>query len=132
MITDREYIFKHVLTREVAYGTLPRAGRRERHRVIAAFIERESGDQVRESSSILAHHYREAGDDVKTVEYLVMAAEVASRAWAKQQAVTLFGEAIEIAERIDDRDLLIATRLALVPRPWSTRLGSTRWRTWTG
>ena len=112
VITDREYIFKHVLTREVAYGTLPRAGRRERHRVIAAFIERESGDRVRESSSILAHHYREAGDDVKAVEYLVMAAEVASRAWAKQQAVTLFGEAIEIAERIDDRDLLIATRLA--------------------
>ena len=49
---------------------------------------------------------------MKAVEYLVMAAEVASRAWAKQQAVTLFGEAIEIAERIDDRDLLIATRLA--------------------
>ena len=46
VITDREYIFKHVLTREVAYGTLPRAGRRERHRVIAAFIERESGDRV--------------------------------------------------------------------------------------
>jgi len=41
-----------------------------------------------------------------------MAADVASRAWAKQQAITLFGEAIEIAERIEDRDLLVSARLA--------------------
>ena len=109
---DREFIFKHVLTREVAYGTLPRAARRERHRVVAAFIERASGDRVRESASILAHHYREAGDDVKAATYLTMAADVASRAWAKQQAITLLGEAIEIAERIDDRDVLVGARLA--------------------
>jgi len=109
---DREFIFKHVLTREVAYGTLPRAGRRERHRAVAAFIERASGDRVRESASILAHHYREADDDAKAATYLMMAADVASRAWAKQQAITLLGEAIEIAERIADRDLLISARLA--------------------
>jgi tetratricopeptide (TPR) repeat protein len=109
---DREFIFKHVLTREVAYGTLPRAARRERHGAVAAFIERTSGDRVRESASILAHHYREAGDDAKTATYLMMAAEVASLAWAKQQAITLLGEAIEIAERITDRDLLVRARLA--------------------
>lgn len=109
---DREFTFKHVLTREVAYGTLPRAARRERHRAVAAFIERVSGDRVRESASILAHHYREAGDDAKTATYLMMAADVASRAWAKQQAITLLGEAIEIAERIGDRDLLVRARLA--------------------
>ena len=109
---DREFIFKHVLTREVAYGTLPRAARRERHRTVAAFIEREAGDRVRDSASILAHHYREAGDDAKTAMYLMMAADVASRAWAKQQAIVLLGEAIEIAERIADRDLLIGARLA--------------------
>jgi len=122
VISDREFIFKHVLTREVAYGTLPRAARRERHRVVAGFLERESGDRVRESASILAHHYREAGDDAKTAEYLVMAADVASRAWAKQQAITLFGEAIEIAERIGDRDLLIGARLARA----STLIDATR------
>ncbi len=109
---DREFLFKHVLTREVAYGTLPRAGRRERHRTVAAFIERASGDRVRESASILAHHYREAGDDAKSATYLMMAADVASRAWAKQQAIALLAEAIEIAERRGDRDLLLRARLA--------------------
>ena len=112
VLADREFIFKHVLTREVAYGTLPRAARRDRHRVVAAFIERETGDRVRESASILAHHYQEAGDDEKSAVYLMMAADVASRAWAKQQAITLLGEAIEIAQRIDDRDLRIRARLA--------------------
>ncbi len=119
---DREYIFKHVLTREVAYGTLPRSARRERHRVVAEFIEREAGDRVRESASILAHHYREAGDDAETARYLTMAADVASRAWAKQQAIVLLGEAIEIAERIDDRELLIGARLARA----STLIDATR------
>jgi tetratricopeptide (TPR) repeat protein len=80
--------------------------------VIAAFIEREAGDRVRDSASVLAHHYREAGDDAKTALYLTIAADVASRAWAKQQAINLLGEAIEVADRIDDRDLLIRARLA--------------------
>ena len=109
---DREFIFKHVLTREVAYGTLPRAVRRERHRAIAAFIERASGDRVQQSASILAHHFREAGEDAKAAMYLLMAAEVASRAWAKQQAIALLSEAIAVAERLGDRELLVQARLA--------------------
>jgi class 3 adenylate cyclase/tetratricopeptide (TPR) repeat protein len=108
---DREFIFKHVLTREVVYGTLPRAARRKRHGTIAAFLERVSGDRVRQSASILAHHFREAGDDEKTGMYLVMAAEVASRAWAKQQAITLYSEAIELLERVGKHEDVVAARL---------------------
>jgi class 3 adenylate cyclase/tetratricopeptide (TPR) repeat protein len=108
---DREFIFKHVLTREVAYATLPRAARRERHRTIAEFIEAASGDRVRQSASILAHHFREAGDDTKTATYLMMAADVASRAWAKAQAVALYTDAIELLERAGDHDGLVEARL---------------------
>jgi class 3 adenylate cyclase/tetratricopeptide (TPR) repeat protein len=108
---DREFIFKHVLTREVVYGTLPRAARRKRHGAIAAYIERASGDRLRQSASILAHHFREAGDDHKTGTYLLMAAEVASRAWAKQQAITLYSEAIEMLDRVGERDALVTARL---------------------
>jgi len=108
---DREYIFKHVLTREVAYATLPRAARRERHRAIADYVEAAAGDRVRQSASILAHHFREAGDDAKSATYLVIAADVASRAWAKDQAVALYGEAIELLERAGDHDALVRARL---------------------
>jgi class 3 adenylate cyclase/tetratricopeptide (TPR) repeat protein len=109
---DREFIFKHVLTREVAYATLPRAARRERHRMIAEYIEGAAGDRIRGSASILAHHFREAGDDVKTATYLMIAADVASRAWAKDQAITLYTEAIELMERVGDPAGLVEARLA--------------------
>ena len=109
---DREFIFKHVLTREVAYATLSRAARRERHRTIAEFIEGAAGDRVLQSASILAHHFREAGDDVKTATYLMMAADVASRAWAKDQAIALYSDAIELLERAGNHDELVAARLA--------------------
>ncbi len=108
---DREFAFKHVLTREVAYGTLPRAARRERHRTIAEFVEAASGDRARQSASILAHHFREAGEQAKTATYLVMAAEVASRAWAKEQAEALYTEAIDLLEETGDHEALVEARL---------------------
>ncbi|MFN2590434.1 MAG: AAA family ATPase, partial [Actinomycetota bacterium] len=59
---DREYTFKHMLIREVAYSTLPRAARRERHAAVARFIEEASRDRLDEAAAVLAHHWREAGD----------------------------------------------------------------------
>jgi class 3 adenylate cyclase len=51
---DVEYSFKHMLIREVAYGTLPRAVRRERHAAIARYIETQAPDNVRDLAAILA------------------------------------------------------------------------------
>src|SRR5207247_1348220 len=36
---DVEYTFKHILIRDVAYGTLPRTQRRERHASVARYLE---------------------------------------------------------------------------------------------
>src|SRR5436190_11056643 len=36
---DREFSFKHMLIHDVAYGTLPRAVRRERHAAVATYVE---------------------------------------------------------------------------------------------
>jgi class 3 adenylate cyclase/tetratricopeptide (TPR) repeat protein len=114
---DREYLFKHVLTREVAYSTLPRASRRERHRMVAEFLEMAIGDRIGEQASLLAHHFREAGDLGKAAAFLLTAAEVASRAWAKQEAVQMYSDAIALFEQLGDEEA--ATR-ALIAR------GSTR------
>jgi tetratricopeptide (TPR) repeat protein len=108
---DREFTFKHLLTREVAYGTLPRAARRQRHASIANYLERVTGDRVRESASVLAHHWKEAGDHSRAARYLVMAAEVASRAWAKQQAVNLYSDAIALLRGLGDDERVVEARL---------------------
>jgi DNA-binding SARP family transcriptional activator len=63
---EREYSFRHVLVREVAYGQIPRAERAERHRKAAAWLESLTADRVEGRAAgraeLLAHHYRQALD----------------------------------------------------------------------
>ena len=56
---EREYAFKHALTREVAYGSLPFARRARLHAGFAEWLER-TGRAVDEHAPLLAHHYAEA------------------------------------------------------------------------
>jgi class 3 adenylate cyclase/tetratricopeptide (TPR) repeat protein len=100
---DREFAFKHILIREVAYGTLPRAARRERHAAVAKYLEQQAGDAP-DIAWFLAHHWREAGENAKAVEYLIIAAERAQQAFAKDEAIALFDEAIDLAADATDRN----------------------------
>ena len=54
-----EYVFKHALTREVAYGSLTKARRARLHAQFAEWIER-FGEGRDEHAPLLAHHYAEA------------------------------------------------------------------------
>jgi class 3 adenylate cyclase/tetratricopeptide (TPR) repeat protein len=101
---DREYFFKHVLIREVAYSTLPRASRKERHARVAEYLEEALGDRSGEQASVLAHHFREAGDLGKAATFLLTAAEVASRAWAKQEASDKYTEAMDLMRQLGDEE----------------------------
>jgi class 3 adenylate cyclase len=56
--TEPELVFKHALTREVAYGSLPKAGRARRHAAYAEWLEREDAGDMR--AGTLAYHYAEA------------------------------------------------------------------------
>jgi class 3 adenylate cyclase/tetratricopeptide (TPR) repeat protein len=57
---EREFVFTHLLVRDVAYGQIPRGGRAQRHRDVAGWIERTVGDRVEDQSELLAYHYEEA------------------------------------------------------------------------
>ena len=96
---DVEYQFKHILIHDVAYATLPRSTRRRHHRVVAEYIE----SVTREAASlavILAHHWREAGEPSKAIDYLMLSAEQALNGWALSDAVSLFDSALSLA--VDD------------------------------
>jgi class 3 adenylate cyclase len=56
---QREYMIKHALTREVAYGSLLKAKRAPLHAGFAQWLEQNSKDQD-EHAALLAHHYAEA------------------------------------------------------------------------
>jgi class 3 adenylate cyclase/tetratricopeptide (TPR) repeat protein len=55
---DSEYSFRHLLVREVAYGSIPRAARAEKHARAAAWIE--SLGRAEDQAESVAHHYRSA------------------------------------------------------------------------
>lgn len=92
---EQQFSFKHVLIRDVAYQTLPRSQRRQRHAAIAEFLE-EATPELGDSAAVLAHHWREAGERMKATTYLIAAAEQAGRGWAKDRAVHLYKEALEL------------------------------------
>jgi class 3 adenylate cyclase len=99
---DQQFMFTHVLIRDVAYDLLPRAGRRERHEHFARFLE-EATAEVGEAGAALARHWRDAGNNERAVEYFVAAAEQAEHGWAKDRAVTFYREALSLVTEADDR-----------------------------
>jgi DNA-binding SARP family transcriptional activator len=69
MAAEREYGFRHVLVRDIAYGQIPRAERASKHRRAAAWLQSLGPDPVPSSpvqrgpagrSELLAHHYGQA------------------------------------------------------------------------
>ena len=57
---QREYMFKHILTRDVAYESLPRRDRADAHTSAARWLERTSGERAGEFAELLAYHYATA------------------------------------------------------------------------
>src|SRR5205085_5879675 len=57
---DVEYVFWHVLIRDVAYAQIPRAPRIRKHVAAAEWIERIAGERVGDQAEFLASHYRTA------------------------------------------------------------------------
>jgi class 3 adenylate cyclase/tetratricopeptide (TPR) repeat protein len=99
---DVEFSFKHVLIRDVAYGTLPRGTRRDLHAAVARFLE----DGLTDPAALgwlLAHHWREAGDVDAARGYLLGAAERARDALAVEETYDLFTRALDLATTEGDR-----------------------------
>ncbi len=84
---ELEYIFKHVLVQEAAYGSILQDQRRAIHRRVAQAIERLFAGRLDEFTSLLAHHYTCAEDWEKAQEYLFKAGDQAGRMAADAEAL---------------------------------------------
>jgi len=93
---DREFIFKHALTREVAYASLPRAVRGPAHAKVAQWVEQTSGQRVNEVVDLLAYHWSSAGDAGKAVAYLIRAGDRARQLFANRRAADAYTQALAL------------------------------------
>ncbi len=108
------YAFRHIIIREVAYGTLPRTSRSRLHGAAARWLEEGSAGREEAVAELIAYHYREAAtlatalelDDAdalraKALDWLIRAAEVARASAATLEARQHVRAAIEFASPDD-------------------------------
>jgi class 3 adenylate cyclase/tetratricopeptide (TPR) repeat protein len=114
-----EYDFRHLLVRDVAYASLPKARRARAHAEVGAWVEEIAGDRADEFEELVAYHYRSAvtGDNadlawtadegepvrLKAFQHLTAAGVQARRRFAIAKAVELHEQAIDLASGEDER-----------------------------
>ncbi len=116
---DQQFSFKHGLIREVAYLTLPRDERRRCHRTTAEYLE-DVSLRAGDADATLAYHWREAGDADKALEYLLAAADLAGRGWAKARAAQLYAQALELVpeDKPDLKRSIVMKRAVAAASAW--------------
>src|SRR4029453_8057673 len=100
LFPEVEHAFKHALTHDVAYASVPSQERRTLHRRIAESLEAAHADRLSEMAPLLARHYSAAEDWARALDYLVRAADRAAKSFATRQALALYDEALQAAGRI--------------------------------
>ena len=117
---ETEYIFKHALTQEVAYGSLLVERRKELHERTAAQIEALFNSRPEDHYGDLAHHYSCSGNSLKALEYLQLAAQQAIERSANTEAINHLAAAAHLLNTLpetpqrDRQELALQTMLGPV------------------
>jgi tetratricopeptide (TPR) repeat protein len=99
-LPERTLAFKHALTHEVVYGNLLRERRRALHAHILETLEASAPDRLDEQIEILAHHAFRGELWEKAFVYLCKAGDKARQAYATQEAIGFYTQAIEVSGHI--------------------------------
>jgi len=93
---ELEYLFKHALAQEAAYGSILLQQRKALHLKVAQSTERLFQERLHEFYGMLAHHYSMGEDAEKAEEYLIKAGEEALKSSASSEALHYYKEAMEL------------------------------------
>jgi tetratricopeptide (TPR) repeat protein len=102
LFPELSYMFKHALTHEVAYNSLLFQRRKELHGVIGLAIEDLYANRLAEHYEVLAYHFLKAEEWGKAFDYLLKAAEKAAKAFTIREAIALYDQALEAAQKLGD------------------------------
>jgi len=101
---DIEYIFKHALTHDVAYGSVLNERRRMLHGRIGAALESMYADSLYDHLTELAHHYARSGNPLKGVEYCLRAVRQSVDRDSFVEAVAQFETGLQQLQKLPDDD----------------------------
>ena len=113
---EREYAFKHVLIRDVAYSTLPKAVRARKHAEVGAFISARAADRSEGVIAMVAEHYARAATlgaaadlepgelevfDTRALEALEAAGDASAALYSNSEAQGHYETALSLERRLD-------------------------------
>jgi class 3 adenylate cyclase/tetratricopeptide (TPR) repeat protein len=113
---EREYAFKHVLIRDVAYSMLPKSVRCRKHVEVAEFIRERAGERSDGVIGLIAEHFAraaalgsEAGLEpdalaqlqTQALEALEAAGDAAAVLYSNAEAFDRYTAALELSETLD-------------------------------
>ena len=116
---ELSYIFKHSITRDVAYDLMLFAQRRQLHKSTAEWYERTHAADLEPYYALLAHHYALAEDSPRAIFYLEKSGHQALSGGAYVEAANFFEEAVHIT----DQDLKNLNVSNMQRASWEHQLG---------
>jgi class 3 adenylate cyclase/predicted ATPase len=99
---DANFLFKHALVQDAAYGTLLRGQRRDLHARIARVLEERLATGADAQPEILAHHCGHAGLIEKAVSYWQEAGERSKARSAMAEAIRQMRKALDLLSHLPD------------------------------
>lgn len=99
-IPELEYSFRHALTQETAYNTILSRRRREFHRKVGEGYEALYAARIEEYYEDLAYHYSRSDDSQKALHYLVKAGDKSKEAFANEQAIAYYNQALKLMDDV--------------------------------
>src|SRR5206468_10582469 len=84
VVPEEEYSFKHVLTQETIYASLPGQQRSALHQQVGEAIEQLYRGELEGQYELLGYHYERSGADERAGEYLLKAGAKARGAYSEE------------------------------------------------
>lgn len=105
---DTVYFFKHVVTQEVAYESLPYATRATLHGQLGRFVEETYFEALDTHLDLLAFHYARSNNLTKQREYLLKAGQAAQARYANSAAIDYYQHALPLLNRTERIGVLLS------------------------
>lgn len=99
LLQEPAYVFKHAVIQDVAYGSLLVQRRRKLHRLVGVAIEDLYADRLPDHYGELAHHFSQAEEWPKAIEYSILAGDRAAWSYSNEEAAEHYKRARDAAER---------------------------------
>ncbi len=112
------YLFKHIITQEVAYESLPQGTRQMLHEQLGHWLEAEVA--ALPPLDLLAYHYGHSANVAKQREYFQRAGDAAKESYANEAAIDYYERLLpllEDAQTLTQILLRLGQVLAMVGRP---------------